>query len=46
MHLYIMITFTDNISLWFNDLLTKEVDIIRSEYCFNFKTSLRAATDE
>ena len=41
-----MIPFIDTISLWFNDLLTKEVDTVRSEYCFNFKPSLRAATDK
>ena len=40
-----MTIITDNMS-WINDLLTKEVDILRSEYCFNFKRPLRAPTDK
>ena len=39
-----MITITDNMSLWIKDLQKRFIIIVRSEYCFSFKMSLRAAT--
>ena len=38
-------SFTDNMSLLIKDLLIKEVDIVKSEYCFNLKT-ITTATNE
>ena len=37
--------FTDNMSLSIKDLLIKDVDIVKSKYCFNLKT-IRTATNE